>query len=79
MPWIRSSEIVPPLSSAERAEIADGRAVTRHTDEGMIVAGPRSVVTPCGIVTGVGLTYGPNGEDAFFHRIVVGREEPRRD
>jgi hypothetical protein len=79
MPWIRSSEIVPPLSSSEREEVADGRAVTRQTPEGVIVVNPRSVVTSYGIVTGVGVTFGPNGEDAFFHRIAVGREETRRD
>src|SRR6516225_9266063 len=58
MPWIRSSEIVPPLSSSEREEVADGRAVTRQTPEGVIVVNPRSVVTSYGIVTGVGVTFG---------------------
>jgi hypothetical protein len=67
MPWIKSSSLVPRLTKTERETIADGKAVTRQLDDGFVVICPRSIVASYGLVSGKGVTFGPNGEDAFFH------------
>lgn len=67
MPWIKSADLKPPLTLEEQHEIAEGRSVLREVDDGVIVVCPRSVIASYGVVTGEGITYGPNGEDAFFH------------
>jgi hypothetical protein len=73
VPWIESSSLIPPLTTAEREIIADGKAVTRQVPDGVIVITPRSIITSYGKVSGLGITYGPNGEDAFLH--IDGRVE----
>ena len=67
MPWIRSADLQPPLTSDEKHEIAEGRSIVREVADGIIVVCPRSVTASYGVVSGEGITYGPNGEDAFFH------------
>jgi hypothetical protein len=67
MPWMHSSDIDPPLTDQERGLIDDGQTVVRQTEDGIIVVNPRHVATPRGVVTGAGVTFGPDGEDAFFH------------
>ena len=64
---MKSSELSPPLTSTEREALADGKCVERNIPEGMIVICPRSIITDYGRVTGVDVTYGPNGEDTYFH------------
>lgn len=68
MPWIKSCELAPPLTPMERESLAEGRAIARQEPDGVIVVCPRSIVAYGGVVSGVGLTYGPGGEDAFFHK-----------
>ena len=78
MPWMNLSELVPPLNSMEREEIADGRSICRQLEDGVVVVSPRVVrgFYPPGMrVTGVNVTFGPKGEAAFFHR--GGRLEAR--
>ncbi len=68
MPWMHSKDLNPPLTSEERGKLADGSAVVREVIDGFYVVSPRSIVTSYGIVTGCGVTYGPNDENTFFHR-----------
>lgn len=67
MSWIRSSDLTPSLNPQERESLAEGRAVCRQEPDGVVVVCPRSIVTSYGLVTGCGITYGPDGEDTFYH------------
>mgnify|MGYP001617549549 CR=1 FL=1 len=69
MPWMYSKDLNPPLTSDEREKLADGGAIVRQVSVGFYVVSPRSIVTSYGIVTGCGVTYGPNDENTFFHHI----------
>ena len=69
MPWMHSNDLDPPLTSEEREKLADGGAIVRQVSDGFYVVSPRSIVTSYGIVTGCGVTYGPNDENTFFRRI----------
>ncbi len=68
MPWLHSKDLDPCLTSEEREKLADGGAIVREVSNGFYVVSPRSIITSYGMVTGCGVTFGPNGENTFFHR-----------
>ncbi len=68
MPWMHSKDLDPPLTALEREKIADGAAIVREVNDDFYVVSPRSIITSYGIVTGCGVTFGPNGENTFLHR-----------
>jgi hypothetical protein len=65
---VHSDNLDTPVTPEEKKQIAAGAIVTRNLPEGVMLIIPRVVVAPYGLVTGVGITFGPDNEDAFFHR-----------